>query len=139
MKAQRETATDADLLYGLKAIGSAIGLGARQVQHLHDKGDIPTFKMGRTVCARRSELEAHFARASDRRAAGPSHADGVGSAEDGVRLLYGHRAIAAHIGIPVGDVTRLDAERRLPTYQDDGCTVASTAALDHWNMMKGGR
>jgi len=55
----RETSTD--LLYGLVAIGKAIGLGARQVQHLHDKGDLPTFKMGRTVCARRSTLAAHFA------------------------------------------------------------------------------
>lgn len=50
-----------DLLYGLEAIGKAIGLGARQVQHLHDKGDLPTFKMGRTVCARRSTLAKHFA------------------------------------------------------------------------------
>lgn len=53
--------TAADLLYGLEAIGKAIGLGARQVQHLHDKGDLPTFKMGRTVCARRSTLASHFA------------------------------------------------------------------------------
>lgn len=50
-----------DLLYGLEAIGAAIGLGARQVQHLHDKGDLPTFKMGRAVCARRSTLAKHFA------------------------------------------------------------------------------
>ena len=54
-------AQEADLLYGLEAIGKAIGLGARQVQHLHDKGGFPTFKMGRTVCARRSTLAKHFA------------------------------------------------------------------------------
>ncbi|MBI0530347.1 DNA-binding protein [Sphingomonas sp. TX0522] len=51
----------ADLLYGLEAIGKEIGLGPRQVQHLHDKGDLPTFKMGRAVCARRSTLAKHFA------------------------------------------------------------------------------
>jgi hypothetical protein len=54
-------AQETDLLYGLEAIGKAIGLGARQVQHLHDKGDLPTFKMGRSVCARRSTLAKHFA------------------------------------------------------------------------------
>ncbi len=50
-----------DLCYGLEAIAKAIGLGTRQVQHLHDKGELPTFKMGRTVCARRSTLANHFA------------------------------------------------------------------------------
>jgi len=53
--------TSIDLLYGLEAIGRAIGLGPRQVQHLHDKAELPTFKMGRTVCARRSTLAQHFA------------------------------------------------------------------------------
>lgn len=52
---------EADLLYGLEAIGDHLSLGARQVQYLHDKGDLPTFKMGRSVCARRSTLAAHFA------------------------------------------------------------------------------
>jgi hypothetical protein len=59
-------ATDArapDLLYGLEAIGGHVGLTARQVEHLVSKGEIPTFKMGRTVCARRSTLAAHFAAA----------------------------------------------------------------------------
>lgn len=58
-------AQESDLLYGLEAIGKELGLGARQVQHLHDKGDLPTFKMGRTVCARRSTLAAHFAAQED--------------------------------------------------------------------------
>lgn len=50
-----------DLLYGLEAIGAHVGLTARQVEHLVGKGEIPTFKMGRTVCARRSTLASHFA------------------------------------------------------------------------------
>ncbi|HEX7853860.1 MAG TPA: hypothetical protein VF503_09210 [Sphingobium sp.] len=54
-------------------------------------------------------------------------------------ILYGHRAIAARLGLPVVGVARLDLERRIPFYFDDGCAVASTAALDHWNSMKGAR
>lgn len=129
----------ADLLHGVNAIASHLNLTPKQVYHLHGNRGLPTFKMGKTVCARRSELDAHFARASTaaRGATGVTTPADVTAA--GPALLYGHRAIAAHLGIPAADVTRLDAERRLPTYQDDGCTVASTAALDHWNSMKGGR
>lgn len=50
-----------DLLYGLAAIGEAVGLTARQVEHLIAKGELPTFKLGATVCARRSALAKHFA------------------------------------------------------------------------------
>lgn len=53
-------ATETDLLYGLGAIGKHLGLTARQVEHLVEKG-LPTFKLGRTVCARRSALARHFA------------------------------------------------------------------------------
>ena len=50
-----------DLLYGMEAIASHLSLTKRQALHLHEKGEIPTFKMGRTVCARRSTLAKHFA------------------------------------------------------------------------------
>lgn len=50
-----------DLLYGLAAIGEHLGLTARQVESQIAKGELPTFKMGRTVCARRSTLAKHFA------------------------------------------------------------------------------
>ena len=52
---------ETDLLYGLAAIGSAIGVTDRQAEHLVATGQIPTFKLGRTVCARRSTLAKHFA------------------------------------------------------------------------------
>ena len=55
------TDPDVDLLTGLDAIGRAIGMGARQVQYLHEKGELPTFKLGAKVCARRSTLAQHFA------------------------------------------------------------------------------
>ncbi|MEE8610078.1 MAG: hypothetical protein V3V60_08730 [Sphingomonas aquatilis] len=155
MNTPDSVARDQDLLYGASAIAAHLRMTDKQVYHLHDQEQLPTFKIGKRVCARRSELEAHFARASEthrgperrgRRtlsaaAAGRGGGDLAPAPASGASpaLLYGHRAIAAHLGIPAADVTRLDAERRLPTYQDDGCTVASTAALDHWNSMKGGR
>lgn len=55
------TDTDADLLYGVAAIAEHLRLTRKQVYHLHDKGDLPTFKVGATVCARRSTLARHFA------------------------------------------------------------------------------
>jgi hypothetical protein len=134
--------SDQDLLYGVDAIATHLGLSKKIIYHQHDREMLPTFKIGRRVCARRSELEAHFARES-RGQRGPRRR-GTGepvplpTPAASPALLYGHRAIAAHLGIPAADVTRLDAERRLPTYQDDGCTVASTAALDHWTSLKGG-
>jgi hypothetical protein len=50
-----------DLLYGVKAIAAHLRMTDKQVYHLHDKGDLPTFKIGATVCARRSTLAKHFA------------------------------------------------------------------------------
>jgi len=47
---------DSDLLYGVPAIAGHLGLTDRTVYHLHGKGKIPTFKMGKVVCARRSSL-----------------------------------------------------------------------------------
>lgn len=52
---------ETDLLYGMTAIGDHLGLTARQAEHLAAKGVIPTFKLGGTVCARRSTLAKHFA------------------------------------------------------------------------------
>jgi hypothetical protein len=53
--------TETYLLYGLAAIGAAIGITERQAEHLVTKGELPTFKLGRIVCARRSTLARHFA------------------------------------------------------------------------------
>lgn len=50
-----------DLLYGMEAIASHLGMTKRAALHQHEKGLLPTFKMGRTVCARRSTLAKHFA------------------------------------------------------------------------------
>jgi hypothetical protein len=53
-------ANPADLLYGVAAIAAHLQLSRKQVYHLHDKGDLPTFKVGATVCALRSSLAKHF-------------------------------------------------------------------------------
>lgn len=50
-----------DLLHGVSAIAGHLSMSRKQVYHLHDRGQIPTFKIGRTVCARRSTLAKHFA------------------------------------------------------------------------------
>lgn len=54
--------TEPDLLFGIDAIAKHLGLSDRQVKHLHETCEgFPTFKQGRTVCARRSALARYFA------------------------------------------------------------------------------
>lgn len=52
---------DADLLYGMPAIASFLGLKVPQARHLSDKATIPTFKIGKLTCARRSSLSTWLA------------------------------------------------------------------------------
>ena len=49
-----------DVLKGAKEIGDYIGEPARRVFHLVNAGHIPTFRIGATIHARKSELERHF-------------------------------------------------------------------------------
>ena len=56
-----EARHEQDLLYGMEAIASHLGMGKRAALWQHEQGKLPTFKMGRTVCARRSALAAYFA------------------------------------------------------------------------------
>lgn len=64
---------DSDLLYGVPAIATHLGLTDRTVYHLHGKGTLPTFKVGKVVCARRSSLATWLAKqeAASRPGAGP--------------------------------------------------------------------
>lgn len=48
----------ADLLYGVPAIAAYLGLREKQARNRVDRGEVPTFKIGGTVCARRSRLDA---------------------------------------------------------------------------------
>lgn len=45
-----------DLLIGARAIAEALGVKPRQVYHLLYEGDMPSFKLGGNVAARRSKL-----------------------------------------------------------------------------------
>ena len=55
------TDNTADLLTGVQAIALHLNMSRRQVYHLHENGELPTFKLGAKVCARRSTLAKHFA------------------------------------------------------------------------------
>ncbi|ASY69738.1 hypothetical protein SF83666_c23220 [Sinorhizobium fredii CCBAU 83666] len=45
-----------DILTGAKEIARFLNLTPRQVSWHHEQGNLPTFLMGRTVCARKSTL-----------------------------------------------------------------------------------
>ena len=47
-----------DVLMGTKAIADFLGLNVRQVRNLiYDHSGLPTFKLGGSVCARKSTLD----------------------------------------------------------------------------------
>lgn len=52
---------ESDLLHGVSAIATYLKMTRAQVYHLHNRGSLPTFKMGKTVCARTGTLAQHFA------------------------------------------------------------------------------
>lgn len=49
------------MLYGVPAIAAAFRLKDRQVYHLKGKHGLPTFKVGKSVCARRGAVAAWLA------------------------------------------------------------------------------
>lgn len=46
-----------DLLYGVKAIADFLGLREKQCRNRIDREIIPSFRVGRSVCARKSSLQ----------------------------------------------------------------------------------
>lgn len=48
--------SETELLTGHKAIARFLGLSPRQVSWHDERGNLPTFKIGRTVCARKATL-----------------------------------------------------------------------------------
>jgi len=74
-----------DLLHGAPAIAKHLGLAVRVVYHLHDQSLIPTFKMGKTVCARRSTLRDWMAQqeAAAATAAAAAATAGTAGQDDG--------------------------------------------------------
>ena len=51
-----------DMLHGTDAIAGHLGMTARQLRHRAGAGELPTFKLGRIVCATRSGLNAWLAK-----------------------------------------------------------------------------
>jgi hypothetical protein len=47
---------DLDLLTGAEAIATFMGVKPRRVYHLTETGQLPVFRIGTTLCARRSTL-----------------------------------------------------------------------------------
>jgi excisionase family DNA binding protein len=54
-----------DLLYGAAKIAEYLGVKRSVVYHLVETGRVPSFKVGAVVCARRSKLNAAFAKLED--------------------------------------------------------------------------
>lgn len=52
-----ESEGGSDLLYGVGAIAAHLNLTKRQVYHLASTGGLPTFKIGKTVCGRKTAVE----------------------------------------------------------------------------------
>ena len=48
-------------LFGIKAIADHGGMTERQASYRAELGQLPTFKMGRTLCASRAALDAWLA------------------------------------------------------------------------------
>lgn len=44
------------ILYGAAEIAAYLGMPLKATQHRIDRGQIPTFRLGRTICARPSAL-----------------------------------------------------------------------------------
>jgi hypothetical protein len=59
--APEERAAKADLLYGVPAIARYMDMREPQARHLCERGDIPTFRIGRIICSRRSAIDACLA------------------------------------------------------------------------------
>ncbi len=54
---QSEQPTSGELLYGCRLIGEYLGLSYDQAWHLIRRHELPHFRIGRRVCARRSALD----------------------------------------------------------------------------------
>ena len=49
------------VLYGAAAIAKYLGIAEKPIRHLIARGTIPTFRIGRTVCARPERIDAALA------------------------------------------------------------------------------
>jgi hypothetical protein len=59
--------TDGELYVGVAAIAAGEGLDARQVRYLIDEHDLPAFKIGRRIFARKATVREYFVERERRR------------------------------------------------------------------------
>ena len=64
-----------DLLYGVPAIAAFLGLRTKQARHRIAAGTIPVFRIGDTICARRTSLANWLAECEAKAVAAPTPAD----------------------------------------------------------------
>jgi excisionase family DNA binding protein len=57
-----DTSEPREILHGTRAIADVLGVSEDAAHHLIKRKRIPAFKLGRTVCARRSSLLAAMAK-----------------------------------------------------------------------------
>lgn len=67
MRSPNTRSGDPEVLYGCKAIAGMLGVERRQAFHMIEAGGLPTFKIGRMVCARPEAVRSWLA---EREAAG---------------------------------------------------------------------
>lgn len=53
------------------------------------------------------------------------------------QILFGHRAIAGHLGFSTRKVQHLFSQRLAPIWREGGCPVATVAGLDDWLQAAG--
>ena len=68
-----------DIITGAAAIGRAVGLSRRRVYTEAAAGRLPVFRLGATLCAKRSSLTAWLASCDGVTAATPRPAEHVGA------------------------------------------------------------
>lgn len=64
-----------DLIFGADAIAAFLGMDRRQVYHAHQMEHLPIFRIGSTLCARKSTLSNWIA---EREQASPAFRRGLG-------------------------------------------------------------
>ena len=106
------TADSPTLLIGIRAIAGHLGVMPRQIQHHIVAGRIPSFRIGRRVCARPTTVDAWIA--SVEREALDNLVEDV---PPGGCLLYGYRALGKALGMSKSQLQHHIARGRLPVFR----------------------
>lgn len=113
MTTENAATTDSPtLLIGIRAIACHLGVMPRQIQHHIVAGRIPSFRIGRRVCARPTTVDALIA-SIEREALDNLFED----VPPGGCLLYGYRALGKAFGMTKSQLQHHIARGRLPVFR----------------------